>query len=724
LRRLIHLPSVWILIAAAVVVQNGALGGLPFLLAAAALLGVTLRQGVPRPDHLDWFIALAAGLGLVEPPGAELSRPFPRFSISLLIVTVAIIGVIAWRRPRFATLRALIGCVAIFAVAGALVIRESPNPRIDVFGLEQGGSAALLEGKNPYQISYPNPYTPEETQRYFGDDRRELKQYPYPPLTLAWTTLGFALGGDVRWALLAAQLAIPLLLYLLAEGCGQPPRVAFALAILELVHPRATFVLEQAWNESLIGSAFLLFLLLATQGARALLGGLALGLFLASKQYSVVVLPLLWPRRAIPRSYWLPAAIVVALVMVPFAAWGLSDFLEDVVLFQLRQPARPDAMSLPALLQWATGIRLPGLLAVLAASLALVFWWPRVVAEPRCLALAAACVYGVFFIAAKQAFCNYYYFLGIVVLAAAAMTPADYRPRKGDPRVPPVRTTAGVPEGKAKAISSLSRPSEARRALRRRESPTSARKKGRLEHSSLRQDQLGGNPEHTQPIDDAPLKVDRRRIWFVPSRTAHFPDPVTKVDALGEHLSVEDEVVTVLFEGQLLEDVAREGAVTGVVFAELCPGEEVLRRRERTIGNVLIERHAADQSAARKNARAENHVEVADRHQRRHGGQQLGRILVVGVQHDDDIGVRFERRAITGLLIPSVPAVLVVHDEVETQAPRDGGRIVTTRVVHHDDVVDHLPIHVSQRPLQRASGIVGGHDHGHPFAFDHECTLP
>jgi hypothetical protein len=82
-------------------------------------------------------------------------------------------------------------------------------------------------------------------------------------------------------------------------------------------------------------------------------------------------------------------------------------------------------MSLPGLLQWATGVRLPGFVAVIAAALALAFWW-RKVTDARLLPLAAACVYGVFFLTAKQSFCNYYYFLGIVVLAAAATTPAQF----------------------------------------------------------------------------------------------------------------------------------------------------------------------------------------------------------------------------------------------------------------------------------------------------------
>jgi hypothetical protein len=421
---LCHLALVWLLVAAAVVVENGALGGLPLLLLAGSLLGVMLVRGVQAPRHLDWIIVAACALGLLRSPGAHITAAAPRVILSLLSVAVGAVGVIAWRRPRLAGRGALGGALALWAIAGSLVIAESPNPRIDVFTLEQGGAEALLDGNNPYSVSYPNPYTPDETERYFGDRRPKLRQYPYPPLSLGVTTMGYALGGDVRWSLLAAELTIALLLFLLAKCSGQPPRTALGLAVLQLVHPRGTFVLEQAWTEGLVGSAFLLLLYLLAFRPRGWVGGAALGLFLASKQYSVVIVPLLWSRRLVARSWWLLAFGVVALVTVPLLFWGPADFFDDVVWFQLRQPARADAMSLPGLIQWSTGVRLPGFVAVVA-TLGTLFAWSRRQVDVHSLALAAACVYGVFFVAAKQAFCNYYYFLSVLVLAAAAMTPTQ-----------------------------------------------------------------------------------------------------------------------------------------------------------------------------------------------------------------------------------------------------------------------------------------------------------
>jgi hypothetical protein len=392
------------------------------LLVAAGLLCALLARGVRAPDHLDWVILAACGLGLLRPPGAHITAALPRVAISLLSLAIGIVGVLAWRRPRLARAPALVGVLLLSAVIGGLVIVESPRPRIDVFGRQQEGAEALLEGKNPYRVSYSNPYTVEQTQKYFGDVRGDLSEYPYPPLSLGLTTLGYLVGRDVRWTLLTAQLATPLLLFLLARRFGHSPSTALGLSVLQLVHPRGTFMLEQAWTDDLVGCAFLLVLHALASRSSARLGGALLGLFLASKQYSIVIMPLLWPHRMVPRAWWPFALGVAVLVAMPFVLWGPIDLFDDVVMYQLRLPSRADAMSLPGLIQCTTGIRLPGIVSV-AAALAVLFAWSRKRVGAGHLALAAVSVYGAFFIMAKQAFCNYYYFVGVLLLAAAATTP-------------------------------------------------------------------------------------------------------------------------------------------------------------------------------------------------------------------------------------------------------------------------------------------------------------
>ena len=89
-------------------------------------------------------------------------------------------------------------------------------------------------------------------------------------------------------------------------------------------------------------------------------------------------------------------------------------------------------------------------------------------------------------------------------------------------------------------------------------------------------------------------------------------------------------------------------------------------------------------------------------------------VLVVGVDHDDDVRAALEGRPVAGLLVAAVAAVLRVHDDVDAQLPRDLDRAVARAVVDEDDVVHVRLRHVGVRPLERLLGVVRGHDDGDP----------
>ncbi len=407
----------YLLLGIGVLVANGTLPGLPFALAAVAILVFALVRGSSSwPRTLPWIIAFSGALVLTRSPAAG---PLG-WALVPLAVAQASLGIAAcaprWRGARFALPAAL----GLYAVSGALLIARAPAPRVDVFVLEQEGARSIAAGRDPYAVTFSNPYTKEETRKFFGDERTALREYPYPPLSLLVTTLGYAIGGDVRWTLLAAQLAIAALLFALAKRAGHAEPTA--LASISLLHPRGLFVLEQAWTDSLIACAFLL-VLLAIQRRSARWLGLAIGLFVATKQYSAIAVPLLVRDGSVGKRQWLEALAAATLVTLPFFIWSPADFVGDVVLFQLRQPFRADAMSLPALVAALTPWHPPGILALGGAAAGAAVAWPRLgpsSGQSR-LPLATAVVFAGFFLFAKQAFCNYYYFVGVLVLASAAL---------------------------------------------------------------------------------------------------------------------------------------------------------------------------------------------------------------------------------------------------------------------------------------------------------------
>jgi hypothetical protein len=317
--------------------------------------------------------------------------------------------------------------VAIFVVLAGWAIRHSPDPQIDVYIFQRDSAAALLAGENPYRLTFPNIYGHD---RYYGPGLvaggRLQFGFPYPPLTLLMALPG-ALAGDVRYGQLAAMAVAGGIMTLLAPG-----RLGLAAAALYLFSPRSFFVVEQGWTEPYL-VALAAGVLLAATRARAWLP-LALGLFLASKQYLVLALPLVpWLERR-PRPLAL-AALVAAAVTVPFALWDLPAFWHSVAALQFGQPFRDDALSFLAVVSYLTGYRPPAALALVAAIAALVLCFRRLPRSPHAFALALALTFFAFFAFNKQAFCNYYHF----VLGATALALTG----SGGPRAipPPTRSS-------------------------------------------------------------------------------------------------------------------------------------------------------------------------------------------------------------------------------------------------------------------------------------------
>ncbi len=314
--------------------------------------------------------------------------------------------------------------LAVHFALGAWVLRTSPAPYIDVFVFETQGADVLLRGGNPYAMTFPNIYG---HGLFYGEglvkDGRLMFGFPYPPLSLYFSVLGKVLGGDPRYAQLAAiTLAAGLMAY--ARG----GRLGAGAAALLLLTPRGLFVLEQAWTEP-----FLILLLSATvfcacRFPRAL--PYALGLLVAVKQYTVFILPLiplLTSLRGRPLWGLLWRAGATALgVSLPLIVINVPAFIRSVVTLQLHQPFRMDALSY---LSWwvSKGHPQPPVwiaFAGVAVATALALW--RAPRTPAGFTAALAFVYCVFFALNKQAFTNYYYFVvGALCVALASSLGKD-----------------------------------------------------------------------------------------------------------------------------------------------------------------------------------------------------------------------------------------------------------------------------------------------------------
>ena len=134
--------------------------------------------------------------------------------------------------------------------------------------------------------------------------------------------------------------------------------------------------------------------------------------------------------------------------------------------------------------------------------------------------------------------------------------------------------------------------------------------------------------EDPEPVPHASTDRDVARFRTVDRRARDFGDRESEMDDLSEHLVVEDDIVRVFFEWKRFENLARERAVSGVVFAELVPHDDVLEERQRAVGESLeAMREAVRQAPDQANYHA-SHARIALRAEGRAEARQALRRAV------------------------------------------------------------------------------------------------
>lgn len=325
-------------------------------------------------------------------------------------------------RPRF-------GVVGIAAIGGATVVLGlcwwAAPVAIDVLTFQQVGSERLLAGVNPYAAGYPNPYPPGLAAEIYAPELVSgdvlLTGFPYPPLSLVLSTLGFV-AGDVRLAHLASFVVSGVVLVVV----GRAHWWSRAGGLMLLTTPTGLFVVQQSWTEPFVVVALATAAVLPVR-RRDVTGTLALGALVAVKQYALILAVPLLARLARDRGWngalrtALGAGGVAAAVTLPFALWNLPAFIDSLVRLHLAQPFRPDALSIPAFLAARAGLEVDGtvLLIVTAVAVALATWLAARVARNGWwyAAVGSGVVMLAFVLFAKQAHANYY----LVVVAAACI---------------------------------------------------------------------------------------------------------------------------------------------------------------------------------------------------------------------------------------------------------------------------------------------------------------
>jgi hypothetical protein len=312
-----------------------------------------------------------------------------------------------WRGAVFAA-----GLVLGFGLRIGMVL-ASPAPQIDVFTQFQESAAHLLHGLNPFLTPITEPPPGAATFGY------HVTGYAYPPASLYAQTLFYSLFGDIRYAHIASELIAVAGLYAIVpkarRASGQ------LLVLLFLFHPRGFFVIEQAWNEPLLVGCAGIFLWLAVTRPASRWVPVVFGVFLSLKQYLVFFAALFFLRPKLWR--WLPlVSVVVLATWLPFLVWDAPSGLQNGLLFQFRTPFRPDGLTISAALFRCCGWAATKWVAIAVGVATTAF--THLLLNGRSLGgylYASVLTTLAVFLSGSQAFCNYYYFLGAMLLFLVAI---------------------------------------------------------------------------------------------------------------------------------------------------------------------------------------------------------------------------------------------------------------------------------------------------------------
>jgi len=397
---------------------------------AMAIVFVALPMFLPqlrfRRKALDALIAAGVVIGFFRLPLNDLfiqypqsrQRLMPFFVLSVVAAVLSILVLL--QRPR-----SLVG--GVFALLlldvglmGCFYINLAASPHVDVYVVQDLGGNALLDGNNPYAMTFPDIYGPN-AGFYPANavvDGQVQSGYFYPPLSLLLDLPGI-LFGDLRFSHLTAVL--------LAAALIGYSRRNYAPALWLLFTPNLLFILENAWIET-FAALMMALVIWCGERQKTWLVPIAVGLLLVTKQYLLLTVPavaLLPPtpwRWSTTARFAIIALISGSVVTLPFIFWNPQAFFHSMTTLYTNI-LRPDSISFLPMISRIFGTRLTLACPIVAAVPPAIIILCRAPRSPSGFAAALALICLCMFAFSTQAFINYYFFAIAALLAAIANTP-------------------------------------------------------------------------------------------------------------------------------------------------------------------------------------------------------------------------------------------------------------------------------------------------------------
>jgi uncharacterized membrane protein YhaH (DUF805 family) len=392
--------------------------GVPLTIAGFAVAWIPAAGGwTPRIEWPVSRIALAlsalAAVGLASPSmnGARWFETAERIYFALAIVLIGVFAGADSAGRRRATNVLAAGAVAL-QIAAPLGIR----PVVDVWSWTETCTRALLHGVHPYTV--------HAADLSLGglDYGSTPTVYPYMPLTLLASAPWVALLGDYRFGLACCLPATLAMVRAAGRRLDIDAAIVDVITLALALHPLAPAITGTGYIEPFLVAVSAGFVLSAVVAPGRYGEGIGWLLLPAIKQYVAAPVLLYVAMRGRPRTIAIGAAVAAATV-APFLVWNWRPTIDGILFFG-RTPLgfRVDSDSAAAIAAAVTGVEAPPALSIAAQFAVAALAYRRL--HDRGLAgllLASALSMLASFLVAPQAFTNYYYFAGaLLVLSALA----------------------------------------------------------------------------------------------------------------------------------------------------------------------------------------------------------------------------------------------------------------------------------------------------------------
>ncbi|OGE12189.1 hypothetical protein A3G14_01325 [Candidatus Curtissbacteria bacterium RIFCSPLOWO2_12_FULL_38_9] len=232
------------------------------------------------------------------------------------------------KKFRFFTL------LSVPVISQILIIINTPYPKIDVFDILQNASSAVVQGINPYTITFNQIYE-NITPDYFT----------YMPFSFLMNIPARTLLGDVRFTSVVSLLITSFIIYKIGEKQNMKEDSYQNTVLLFMYHPLATLIVGEAWLDPILVALFSLFGYLFLTYKNKYWAYFTLALAFGVKQNMFLILPFLIKLKPFNFQKLILAYIPVIAVILFLLFLSPKDFIADTVKEPILRKTRFDALT-------------------------------------------------------------------------------------------------------------------------------------------------------------------------------------------------------------------------------------------------------------------------------------------------------------------------------------------------------------------------------------------